>query len=255
MSRLNDIKFPVKEVPAVMGKGFNYNDNTGHKFIVREDTGQVLSFMTTDYKLVTNKTILSYAEPIIKKNGGVIKETKLLNGGCKSVMSWKFPNEKINIGKDDDLTPEIIIKNSYDGSVGLNILAGAFRLVCSNGMIVGNITAKYTNKHIVHNIALDNIEKVIVETIDKTKSKFVNEFPKLKDRPISEKDIVNFIKLFPLQANEIVTQRLIADRPNTYWELLNVGTNVLSHHMNRNAESTHNLESMLYNKVKTWANA
>ena len=122
-------------------------------------------------------------------------------------------------------------------------------------MIVGNITAKYTNKHIVHNIALDNIEKVIVETIDKTKSKFVNEFPKLKDRPISEKDIVNFIKLFPLQANEIVTQRLIADRPNTYWELLNVGTNVLSHHMNRNAESTHNLESMLYNKVKTWANA
>ena len=78
MSRLNDIKFPVKEVPAVMGKGFNYNDNTGHKFIVREDTGQVLSCMTTDYKLVTNKTILSYAEPIIKKNGGVIKETKLL---------------------------------------------------------------------------------------------------------------------------------------------------------------------------------
>ena len=70
-----------------------------------------------------------------------------------------------------------------------------------------------------------------------------------------DKDNVNFLKLFPLQANEIVTQRLIADRPNTYWELLNVGTNVLSHHMNRTAESTHNLESMLYNKVKTWANA
>ena len=201
MSRLNDIKFPVIEIPAIgqLPKGFKDREHTGYKFIMREDTGQILSCMTTDYKLVTNKTILSYAEPIIKKNGGVIKETKLLNGGCKSVMSWKFPNEKINIGKDDDLTPEIIIKNSYDGSVGLNILAGAFRLVCSNGMIVGNITAKYTNKHIVHNIALDNIEKVIVETIDKTKIKMYKiDISEEENNEICEKCYIKSVPTFLL---------------------------------------------------------
>ena len=44
--------FPVKEVPAEHPwfKGENnhvkHNKNTGYKFIIREDTGQILSCMT-----------------------------------------------------------------------------------------------------------------------------------------------------------------------------------------------------------------
>ena len=260
MSQLNDVMFPVKEYPAYHEAGTwaksddNENlNNTGYKFIVREDTGRVLSCMTNDYKLVTNETVLKYASPIIKKNGGKVKEVKSLNGGAKSIMTWNFPKEKVNIGKNDDLTPEIIIKNSYDGTIGLNILAGAFRLVCSNGAIVGIVAEDYKNKHSVYNVALNDIESVIKQTIEKTKLIFKDEFPILKDNKISERDIVSFLKLFPLQANEIVTQRLIADKPKTYWDLFNVGTNVLTHNMNRNTESTHNIESSLYNTVKKWA--
>ena len=209
--------------------------------------------MTNDYKLVTNETVLKYASPIIEKSGGKVKEVKSLNNGAKSIMTWNFPKEKVNIGKNDDLTPEIIIKNSYDGTVGLNILAGAFRLICSNGLVIGIIAENYKNKHSVYNVALDDIESVIKRTVDKTKLIFKDEFPVLKDNKISEKNIINFIKMFPLQANEIITQRLIADRPKTFWDLFNVGTNVLTHNMNRNAESTHNIESRLYNTIKKWA--
>jgi len=262
MSQLNDVMFPVIEIPA----NFTLNkettasqvlgylpENTGHKFIVREDNGKVLSCMTNDYKLVTNETVLKYASPIIEKSGGKVKEVKSLSNGAKSIMTWNFPKEKVNIGKNDDLTPEIIIKNSYDGTVGLNILAGAFRLVCSNGLVIGIIAENYKNKHSVYNVALDDIESVIKRTVDKTKLIFKDEFPILKDNKISEKNIVNFIKMFPLQANQIITQRLIADRPKTFWDLFNVGTNVLTHNMNRNAESTHNIESRLYNTMKRWA--
>ena len=41
--------------------------------------------------------------------------------------------------------------------------------------------------------------------------------------------------------------------PKTFWDLFNVGTNVLSHNMNRSAESTHNIETSLYNTMKKWA--
>ena len=54
MSNLeNNMLFPVKEMPAMLG----LNDNTGHKFIVREDTEQVLSCMSNEYKLVTNQEV------------------------------------------------------------------------------------------------------------------------------------------------------------------------------------------------------
>ena len=55
MSNLeNNMLFPVKEVPAILQDS---HLSTEHKFIVREDTEQVLSCMSNEYKLVTNNLI------------------------------------------------------------------------------------------------------------------------------------------------------------------------------------------------------
>ena len=64
--------FPVKEIPAIQypnpSDELNQEEykKTGYKFIVREDTNQVLSCMTDEYKLVPNSDIIKAAEPIIK---------------------------------------------------------------------------------------------------------------------------------------------------------------------------------------------
>ena len=109
--------FPVREVPAVAYPGktdASKVENTGHKFIVREDTGDILSCMTDEYKLVTNETVLKHANPIIEKSGGKVKEVRMFANGAKTTLKWHFPNESVNIGKNEDLTPEIIINNSYN---------------------------------------------------------------------------------------------------------------------------------------------
>ena len=260
-STLHDAIFPVVEVPAVgipqtvsdeaqFGQEI---DSTGYKFIVREDTGEVLSCMTDEYKLITNRQVFNYANPMIRKSGGEIKEVSVFSDGARTTVKWHFPNEKVSVRKGDMMTPEIVIRNSYDGTIGLNILAGAFRFVCTNGMIIGVIAQNYKNKHSVYNVSLDDIEPVIDETIKKTKIIFKDEFPILIDNNIKERHIVKFIELFPLQANQVVTQRLIVDKPKTFWDLFNVGTNVLTHHMSRNSESTHTLENSLYGTMKKWA--
>ena len=40
------------------------------------------------------------------------------------------------VGKKDDVHPEMIIRNSYDGSSTFQIRMGVFRLVCSNGLVI-----------------------------------------------------------------------------------------------------------------------
>jgi len=40
--------------------------------------------------------------------------------------------------KEDGLFPEIVLINSHDGSTSYQLRAGIFRLVCSNGLIVGD---------------------------------------------------------------------------------------------------------------------
>jgi len=251
---LQEAMFPVIEVRAI---GIPIKDNkeidvTGYKFIVREDTGDILSCMTNNYRLIKNETIINYANPVIKKNKGVLKEVRLFSNGAKTTMTWQFPKQKVNIGPNDDISPEIIIRNSYDGTIGVNVLAGAFRLVCTNGMIIGVVLDNYKNKHSIYNIELDKLEQSIVDTIEKTKYMFEDEFPILIETKIKEKHIMNLIKMFPIQANTIITQRLMLDKPKTFWDLFNVGTNVLTHNMNRNSESTHQIENSLYPTIKKW---
>ena len=164
---LQNAMFPVKEVPIfkdVVTHNLGTHDKngrSGYKFIVREDTGQILSCMTDDYKLVKNETLLKTAEPLIKANGGKIKEVRVFGDGQKLHTSWSFPKNLVKIGKNDEMTPEIVIGNSYDGSLGVNIIAGAFRLICSNGAVIGVVVSKYKNKHIKANVSLDDIGDIV----------------------------------------------------------------------------------------------
>ena len=89
--------------------------------------------------------------------------------------------------------------------------------------------------------------------MDKTKLIFKEEFPVLQETKFRDRHVIDFLKMFPIQANEMVTQALIANKPKSFWDLFNVGTNVLSHHMNRNAQSTHNIEGRLYSSIKKWS--
>jgi len=251
--------FPVKEYPA----NFAYNSesgisdvklDTGYKFIVREDTKQVLSCMTDEYKLVHNSDIIKAANPILKQHKAILREAVSLGDGQRTVWKWTMPKSVIEISQGDTMNPEIIIKNSYDGSLQVHILSGAFRLVCSNGMIIGNIIEKHNYKHNVGNVNLDNLEEVIVDVIEKTEEEG-RQLPLLKDTKLRQSHIIKLIELFPSTMSQFITQYMIANKPKTYWDLYNVATYINTHKMNRKYNTTHQLENKLYSSVKKWAAA
>ena len=240
---LESTLFPVIEVPAVGIPTTDSKeiDDTGYKFIVREDTGKVLSCMTNDYRLVKNQEIIRAAEPILKQHNAQLKEAISFGDGQQTTWRWIIPDVKIEISKGDLISPEIIIKNSYDGSLQVHILSGAFRLVCSNGMIIGNIN-------------LDKLDESIENTIIHAR-KVGEEFPMLKDKKLKQKHIIKLIELFPSTMSEFITQYLIANKPKNYWDLFNVATYINTHKMNRKYNSTHQLESRIYPNISTWAKA
>jgi len=251
--------FPVKEYPANFA--FNseagisdVNVNTGYKFIVREDTNQVLSCMTDEYKLVPNQEIIDTAIPILKKHKAELIEAVSLGDGQKTTWKWIIPGIKIEVSRGDLINPEIIIKNSYDGSLQVHILSGAFRIVCSNGLIIGTIIDKFNYKHSIGNLNLLKLDEAIERTIEDT----VNtgkEFPLLKDTKLRQTHIIKLIELFPSTMSEFITQYLIANKPKNYWDLFNVATYISTHKMNRKYNSTHQLESQIYPNISKWAKA
>jgi len=256
---ISDALFPVKEIPALI-TGNEFSDkfgdtatNTGYKFIVREDTGNVISCMTDEYKLVTNNEIYETAEPIMKDVGATLSEVQTFSDGAKTSFKWTLKDIKVDLGDGDLLNPEITLRNSYNGQWGLHILAGEFRLVCSNGLVIGVVVSRKNYKHSVYNMSLDDIAPSINDTITSTTGIFNKELPVLKNTPVKEKHIVELIGMIPSNQMEQFTQYLMAHKPENYWDLLNSATWIVTHSMRRTNEATHKLEQQIYPKITRWA--
>ena len=228
---------------------WNVKKDTGYKMIMRTDREQILSIMSNDYKIVTNKELIDTAQPILDKHKAKLLEAITLGDGQKTIYKWTIPHIKIKVAEGDVLNPEIIIKNSYDGSLQVHILAGAFRLVCSNGLVIGVTLGKKNYKHNVNNKNLDFLDEAISNTIDHSLN-VGSEFELLADTALDDKHIMQLVELFPSQMSQFLFDYLIARKPQNYWDLLNAATFIATHKMKRNNESTHKLENKIYTTIK-----
>ncbi len=62
---------------------------------------------------------------------------------AKHMIDFRHPDfEPIN-----GAVPRIILVNSHDGSSSAKVLAGVFRFVCSNGLVVGNTVGREVVRH------------------------------------------------------------------------------------------------------------
>lgn len=251
--------FEVKEYPALYiddnNKKETMHRQNGYKFIVREDNGAILSCMTNQYQLITNEEVYNTMAPVLKQYGASPIEANVFSGGARTSWRWKFPDVQVDVGEGDLVNPEITIRNSYDGSFEASAIAGAFRIVCSNGLVIGYLLGKTGVRHIVGN-KKDTFYQLVEDTIKMTKKVFNDEFPTIANTEIKKADVRRVIELFPSgQAMEALVNYLVGKPPRTYWDLLNAATWVTSHSMDRNREATHKLENKIYPLIKKRAMA
>ena len=245
----SDTTFGVTEVPLQVEGTVNSDD---YKFIVRNDTSEVMSCMTKDYKLVTNQEVLDKSLPHIEKHGGVLTEQKVFGGGARTAWTFQFKTNPTTIN-GEKLYPQLNIRNSYDGSSTVSVLGGVYRVICLNGAIIGKIFKSHSEKHSVWNTALNNghIGKLVENTISSMDKVFRNEFPVMFRTEIkNKKDIVNAIERLPSKYNEDAVNYLLTHKPTNYWDLFNLCTWVLTHRANRDHETTHKLEADVYHYIR-----
>ena len=75
-----------------------------------------------------------------------------------------FPELTLNDGRSD-IAMSMFVHNSYDGSEGVRMYWGAIRGICSNGMVFGEVLARYYSKH-TSGIVIKNLQDQIEDTYD-----------------------------------------------------------------------------------------
>jgi hypothetical protein len=247
---MNNTLFAVREEPAVwLDKDRDANiHRTSHKFIVRNDTNEIISCMTEKYQLVRNSDVYSMTKDVMHSSGGTLTEQNVYGNGARTMWKWSFPKIRVEIATNDVVSPEIIITNSYDGSSEVGAIAGAFRFVCTNGMIIGH---KIGQSGIRHNIWADveAFYSIVQEMINRTEEVFTSDFKRLIDTPINQSHIGDLIEMFPMQTMQALTSYMVSHPVKNYWDLMNAATWITSHKMDRNKEATRKLEKKIFPKI------
>ena len=157
----------------------------------------------------------------------------------RSFHTLAFQNPSLGIINEDtglvEAFPRIIVSNSHDGFHSFKFMAGLFRLVCSNGLILAD--AEFTSFSLRHiNYSEENLFKIVAESIELTKRK-VEVINEMKSRNLSLQEKTDFakkaiairkgvdadeLKVSPEDLNDILEPVRDEDKDDSLWSVFNV---------------------------------
>lgn len=128
-------------------------NDTRYDALYRRDDGSQLSVVSRDYKLITHRQVVDFVHHALRDYGITYKvqRSEMASNGAKMFHHIRLPDYKFNAAGDgrgnntaldgttnkDLFIPTLIVRNSYDKSSRCDIDYGGYRMVCSNGMVVG----------------------------------------------------------------------------------------------------------------------
>jgi len=138
---MTDIYFPVKKVAVEdIMPGYDHPSGINHAIVATLPDGEqrVLQYCSEIYELVPNQTIIPPFEEALSKHYKIEKEIRM-DRYARFFIDFVIKEHGVDIGRGkvkDEIFPRITLINSYDGSIKYNFMAGFFRLICTNGMMV-----------------------------------------------------------------------------------------------------------------------
>jgi len=240
---------PVSESPVFWGK--NPSRAYNHKAIVNPDTGKVFSIVSKDYRLIRHEDAIADIERGLGKFheiGRYVTTTEFYNDGARMRRKYRFFQRPVEIRVGDVIYPELNLYNSYDVTWPLVILFGAFRVVCSNGLVIGKKFLHLRRRHVFEWDSIE-IENRLAEGMElfRVQSRYWKRWTRRQLTPRTYKRIMDAMKLGVKARDEIEDEVARGssgldenDFPViTLWAFFNVLTWYVSH---RAASLNHQVE-------------
>lgn len=146
--------FPVSLKPLnelLFGTSYDNNENGKWNAVTNDATGEIIAIHKDKYRLHKNEDVFGAFDTALASSNldlaGLIVTDELAYNGGRAVRSYRMPAHKVDIGENDPVNLMLQVQNSYDGSRRFGMDFGAFRVLCSNGLVIGENMCAVKAKH------------------------------------------------------------------------------------------------------------
>jgi len=171
MTDLSSVKWPVMHTePLYYRTGIKEYSRTmpldSHKMIVNGE-GEIINVVSRNYAMVQHEDFVGDIINMIPQEFGEQKpDLWISDNGARMALDITFPDIVTDIGNNDPISPKLELKHSHDGHWALDVLLGAFRFRCSNGLVIGKQIFHRHKKHIGEKISFPHLKEAFKESMD-----------------------------------------------------------------------------------------
>ena len=200
-------QFPLPEVCLAPAK-FTHEGETiempNYKAIINPVTNHTFAIASSKYKLVTHEEVMENVESVIEevnKYGPYTKKINLDKEGARMRTTYKFMEMEMPVGdKGDLINPTIEVFNSYDLSWRHTVMIGAYRMVCTNGMVVGEEFMSYKKKH-TQDLYLKDVQRAMGGGLEQME-KQVKQWDTWRNETIEQDQVTKIFDKMQLNGKE-----------------------------------------------------
>jgi hypothetical protein len=202
-----------------------------------------------DRASTNKKTSIRYHEVDTEALLASLDRTLKANGWSDYSIRWSFPDKRakstahfmrIRLGSNlvvGEVRPEIVVMNSFNGECLLDLMVGMYRMVCSNGLTVGEGWFHESVRHVrgpKMATFLEEFEQKIVWALRFIELELPKRIEQMKSIPIDTAKMIAIVEGLNLSAKAKEKVRELRARPvrsedaaSNAWTLYNTVNEVL----------------------------
>jgi len=181
---------------------------TTHKAIWNPEDEKIFAITSDKYKLVRHEDVLTNIEDVLAGShdlGNWTRAIRMDKAGGRLRATYRFEDVQLQV-KDprasgqDLINPTIEVFNSYDLSWRHTVTLGAFRLVCSNGLTVGETLMKFRKRH-MPDLYLDDVKSALEIGVNQVQQQAI-EWSGWSEKELNKEDVESAVEKLALNKKE-----------------------------------------------------
>lgn len=218
-----------------------YGDNDSRFLSIVDDNGHECAPVTGRYRLVRNSDSVHAVDLVADKLNVDLVSGDGFYGKGKYRQEYRFPDTFKVPGDASNIHMSMTLTNGY-GANSLGLSSGAYRLICTNGMSIGEILTSNTQKHVGNFDLMELIEEQMLVVIARANKHQLamelaaqTEYEFDRENNQDKRDVINLIaestpkRYHPALRDSINNNR--AELGNTAWAIIQAISEVATHDM------------------------